>query len=98
MHTIYILPRRSDHQTAGGGLYRAFFSELGVKLEGRPMKRVCSQVLLAWMAAFGPCKAQTVVIGAGYAPPAAIDVAPGQLITIFARVPGKTPADPVVAK
>jgi len=62
------------------------------------MKRICSQVLLAWMATFGPCNAQAVVIGAGYAPPAAIDAAPGQLITIFARVPGKTPADPVVAK
>jgi uncharacterized protein (TIGR03437 family) len=62
------------------------------------MKRICSQALLAWMATFGPCNAQTVVIGTGYAPPTSTDVAPGQLITIFARVPGKTPADPVVAK
>jgi uncharacterized protein (TIGR03437 family) len=41
--------------------------------------------------------AQATVIGAGYAAPSAIDVAPGQVITIFARVPGKTAADPVVA-
>jgi uncharacterized protein (TIGR03437 family) len=42
--------------------------------------------------------AQTVVIGAGYTAPGAIDVAPGQVITIFARIPGKTPSDPVAAK
>ena len=40
------------------------------------MKRICSQVLLAWMATFGPCNAQTVVIGAGYAAPTATDAAP----------------------
>jgi len=45
----------------------------------------------------GISQAQPVVIGAGYATPGTIDVAPGQVITIFAKVPGKTPADAVTA-
>lgn len=46
-----------------------------------------------------PRQAQTPaqVIGAGYATPRSIDVAPGQIITIFTRVPGKVAADPVTA-
>jgi uncharacterized protein (TIGR03437 family) len=43
------------------------------------------------------CHAQTVVTGAGYSSPSPIAVAPGQVITIFAHVPDKTPAAPVVA-
>jgi uncharacterized protein (TIGR03437 family) len=59
-------------------------------------------VVFAWLAVgsvlfSSPCHAQAIVIGAGYAAPSAIDVAPGQVITIFARVPGKTPADAVFA-
>src|ERR1051326_6427749 len=61
------------------------------------MKRVAGTVIFAWIAA-GWVHAQTVVIGAGYAAPGATDAAPGQILTIFARVPGKIPADPVVAK
>ncbi len=41
--------------------------------------------------------AQTTVIGAGYTAPQPVDAAPGQVITIFARVAGKTVADPVTA-
>src|SRR4051794_13918259 len=65
------------------------------------MKRIGTPMLFAWIAIAATvfcCDAQTVVIGAGYTAPSATDAAPGQLITIFARVPGKTPADPVVAK
>jgi uncharacterized protein (TIGR03437 family) len=58
-------------------------------------------VVFTWLAAFvlfsSPCHAQAIVIGAGYAAPSAIDVAPGQVITIFARVPGKAPAEAVIA-
>lgn len=64
------------------------------------MRRVAGWVVLAVgsMAIPLPCHGQAVVIGAGYAAPGATDAAPGQLLTIQARVPGKTPADPVVAK
>src|SRR5215831_7321205 len=41
--------------------------------------------------------AQTTVIGAGYTTPQPMDASPGQVITIFARVAGKAPADPVTA-
>jgi uncharacterized protein (TIGR03437 family) len=44
------------------------------------------------------CQAQPVAIGAGYRLPRPIDVAPGQVITLFVRVPGKTAADPVTAQ
>ena len=40
---------------------------------------------------------QGVVLGAGYGAPRPVDVAPGQVITVFVRIPGKTPADPVKA-
>ena len=40
---------------------------------------------------------QTTVIGAGYTTPQPIDASPGQLITIFATVAGKQPADPQTA-
>jgi uncharacterized protein (TIGR03437 family) len=68
----------------------------------RPMMRMIRFVVLTWMAVGlvpgpRPCQAQAVVIGAGYATPGTIDVAPGQVITIFARVPGKIPADTVSA-
>ena len=49
------------------------------------------------LAVAGVCYGQAVVIGAGYSTPGAIDAAPGQVITIFARVPGKSPADPISA-
>jgi uncharacterized protein (TIGR03437 family) len=64
------------------------------------MKRVAGWVVIAWTAVGSTVclHGQAVVIGAGYAAPGATDAAPGQLLTIFARVPGKTPADPVVAK
>ena len=58
------------------------------------MKRVAGLAIFGWML----CQAQPVVTGAGYAAPQATDAAPGQVITIFVRVPGKTPSDPVVAK
>ena len=41
--------------------------------------------------------ADTVVIGAGYAAPTPLSVAPGQVVTLFVHVPGKTAADPVSA-
>jgi len=74
-----------------------------VELKVGPMKRVAGLVVFAGIAVGSivcprPCHGQAVVIGAGYAAPSATDAAPGQLITVFARVPGKTPADPVVAK
>jgi uncharacterized protein (TIGR03437 family) len=43
------------------------------------------------------CQAQTIVIGAGYTTPQPIAASPGQVITIFATVAGKQPADPVTA-
>lgn len=66
------------------------------------MMRMIGFAVLTWMAVglvLGPqpCRAQAVVIGAGYATPGRTDVAPGQVITIFARVPGKIPADTVSA-
>src|ERR1700759_1494065 len=36
--------------------------------------------------------AQTFPISAGYSTPHPIDVSPGQVITIFAKIPGKQPA------
>jgi len=42
-------------------------------------------------------RAQTTVIGAGYTTPQPLDASPGQLITIFAMVNGKQPADPLTA-
>jgi uncharacterized protein (TIGR03437 family) len=53
--------------------------------------------ILALGAILAPWWSQAQVIGAGYSAPAPIDVSPGQVITIFARIPGKTPADPVSA-
>jgi uncharacterized protein (TIGR03437 family) len=41
--------------------------------------------------------AQGIVLGAGYSAPRPVDVAPGQVITVFVRIPGKTPADPAKA-
>ncbi len=41
--------------------------------------------------------AQTTVIGAGYTTPQQTDASPGQLITIFAMVSGKQPAEPQTA-
>jgi len=55
------------------------------------------RAVLAWIAAAIPACAQTVVLGAGYATPGPVTVAPGHVITIFARVPDKTPSSPVVA-
>ena len=45
----------------------------------------------------GQVQVQPVVLGAGYTTPQPIDVSPGQVITIFARVAGKAPSDPVTA-
>jgi uncharacterized protein (TIGR03437 family) len=42
-------------------------------------------------------QAQSTVIGAGYTTPQPTDASPGQLITIFAVIAGKTPADPLTA-
>ena len=42
-------------------------------------------------------RAQTTVIGAGYTTPQPLNASPGLLITIFAVVSGKQPADPVTA-
>jgi uncharacterized protein (TIGR03437 family) len=50
-------------------------------------------VLLPWLA-----QAQPVTVGAGYTLPRLIEVAPGQVITLFVRVPGKTPAASVTAQ
>jgi len=44
------------------------------------------------------CHAQAVAVGAGYSLPAPIDVAPGQVITLFVQVPGKTVASQVTAQ
>ena len=44
------------------------------------------------------CHAQAVAIGAGYAAPRPIDAAPGQVITLFVRIPGKTVSGPVTAQ
>jgi uncharacterized protein (TIGR03437 family) len=65
----------------------------------RRLAVVFSRLAIASLLFSSFCHAQpqAVVIGAGYAAPSFIDVAPGQIITIFARVPGKTPADAVVA-
>jgi len=41
---------------------------------------------------------QAVAVGAGYSLPAPIDVAPGQVITLYVRVPGKTVASAVIAQ
>src|SRR5690349_20022168 len=41
--------------------------------------------------------AQTALVGAGYTTPQPLDACPGQLITIFATVTGKVPADPLTA-
>jgi uncharacterized protein (TIGR03437 family) len=41
---------------------------------------------------------QAVTIGAGYRAPQPVEVAPGQVITLFVRVPGKIAADPVTAQ
>ena len=49
--------------------------------------------LLPWI-----LQAQPVAIGAGYRLPRLIEVAPGQVITLFVRVPGKTMADPATAQ
>jgi uncharacterized protein (TIGR03437 family) len=49
-------------------------------------------VVLPWA-----CHAQAVAVGAGYSLPAPIDVAPGQVITLFVQVPGKTASDAVTA-
>lgn len=67
------------------------------------MKRVAGLAVFAWMAlgwmSSPPlCRAQPVVTGAGYTAPLSTDAAPGQVLTIFVRVPGKTPAGLVVAK
>ncbi len=42
-------------------------------------------------------QAQTFPISAGYATPQPIDVSPGQVITIFAKIPGKQPTTSVTA-
>src|ERR1035438_5368344 len=67
------------------------------------MKRVAGLAVFAWIAVGSVvypriCHAQAVVTGAGYATPSPTDAAPGQVMTIFVRVPGKTPANPVTAK
>ena len=66
------------------------------------MRRVAGVALFAWMMSGGMFPrlgyGQPVVTGAGYATPRATDAAPGQVLTIFVRVPGKTPSDPVTAK
>src|SRR5690349_17439138 len=68
------------------------------------MKRVVGLAALAWATVLAapaqppPRRAATVsavVIGAGYTTPGSVDAAPGQVITIFARVPGKAVADPI---
>lgn len=40
---------------------------------------------------------QGVVLGAGYSAPRPVDVAPGQVITVFVRIPGKVAAAPATA-
>ena len=65
------------------------------------MRSVVNRVAFA---AFGSvllplcCHAQAVTIGAGYSFPKPIDVAPGQMITVFVRVPGKTAAPDATAQ
>ncbi|HEY2014302.1 MAG TPA: hypothetical protein VGH38_12420, partial [Bryobacteraceae bacterium] len=49
-------------------------------------------ILLPWLG-----HAQGVVLGAGYSTPRPIDVAPGQVITVFVRIPDKTLVDAVTA-
>ena len=44
------------------------------------------------------CHAQAVALGAEYSFPAPTDVAPGQVITLYVKVPGKVVADPVTAQ
>jgi uncharacterized protein (TIGR03437 family) len=43
------------------------------------------------------CWGQPVAVGAGYSLPGPIDVAPGQVITLYVQVPGKTVSAPVTA-
>jgi uncharacterized protein (TIGR03437 family) len=60
------------------------------------MRRIAC--LAVWAVLVAPtCHAQAVVIGAGYSAPRPIDVSPGQLITVFVRVPGKITAEPITA-
>jgi uncharacterized protein (TIGR03437 family) len=56
----------------------------------------CAILACVAIAAAIPLTGQTV-IGAGYATPGFVTVAPGQLITLYARVPAKTPSTPIVA-
>jgi uncharacterized protein (TIGR03437 family) len=60
--------------------------------------RSCGWVGIAAVVVPLACHAQAVAIGAGYAAPRPIDVAPGQVITLFVRIPGKTVSDPVTAQ
>jgi uncharacterized protein (TIGR03437 family) len=56
---------------------------------------------IVWAAALAsplPALAQAVAIGAGYTAPQPIDVAPGQVITVFVQVPGKVAATAVTAQ
>ena len=66
------------------------------------MRRVVGLAVFPWIAVGAVlctrlCHAQAVVTGAGYATPSPTNAAPGQVITLFVRVPGKTPAGPVTA-
>ncbi len=56
-------------------------------------------VIAAVMFGFLPfsCPAQALSVGAGYALPGPVKVAPGQVIALFVSVPGKTAAGPVSA-
>ncbi len=53
-----------------------------------------------WVLGLSPwlVHAQPVTVGAGYSLPRLINVAPGQVITIFVRVPGKAMAPPATAQ
>src|SRR5690349_7602788 len=53
---------------------------------------VIAGLMLAWSAG-----AQPVALGAGYEISRTVDVAPGQVITLFVRIPEKALAEPVVA-
>ena len=63
-----------------------------------------SVVTRAFFVAFGfvllplGCHAQAVAIGAGYSFPKPVDAAPGQVVTVFVRVPGKTAAPDTTAQ
>ena len=57
----------------------------------------CFLGIAAWGILLSPfCQGQAM-LGAGYRAPQPIEVAPGQVITLFVRIPGKTAADLVTA-